>query len=225
MLRKSTIFPSDVLLCIFANFSSNQVVIFRRVSKVWLDVIDNNRAMWRILDWDQSEDQESLDQAIDLLDEKSSSTIEEVSLRDRQGQDQDHFIKVLSKSRATLKYLSLYSSISRGLSNGGSTKDVRVSLLKLASNAPRLIGLILWENSMHKTRGSLVRDSDPLTRIKLVKGDIKDGLKILCLRRVVGSDDLSGLNLSSLVSYTEPTIRDPETWHRILFRASSTLVH
>lgn len=78
---------------------------------------------------------------------------------------------------------------------------------------------------MHKTRGSLVRDSDPLTRIKLVKGDIKDGLKILCLRRVVGSDDLSGLNLSSLVSYTEPTIRDPETWHRILFRASSTLVH
>lgn len=77
--------PPEILLPIFKTLDSREMVCMMRVSKSWLEVIEENQSLWRrlILPKKEKEDEEENEwepSVLELWDQKTSSSLQEVSI-------------------------------------------------------------------------------------------------------------------------------------------------
>jgi hypothetical protein len=133
----------EILLSIFSRLDLSQVAISRRICKDFLEVIENNKLLWRDLEWIRK-NKESLRPTVDVMDEKSKSTIESVSIEEQvsktenlniEKEDLRHLIQVLHRSGETLRHLSLRLC---------DYDQIQDQALELASSCSRLQRFILW---------------------------------------------------------------------------------
>lgn len=104
----NSLVASDILLLILFYLDSCQLVICRRVCRQFLEVIDHNQLLWRSFEWIQR-DQESFRPAIiDMFDQKSGSTMEQISFNYRNNDEvAKHLMSTISRSKETLKHVYL----------------------------------------------------------------------------------------------------------------------
>jgi hypothetical protein len=205
----------EILLSIFSNFDSNEVVVFRRVCKHFLDVIDNNKTLWRIFELIQQEGDDAYpSQAIDLFDEKSGSTLEEVLIQESdinfksmlRVDTTKHLLTVLDRSKANLK------SISIKIYECDKLLD---QVLQLSKSLPRLRELVLRQRRMVIRFTSRFQNSDPSTR---------GHLRILSLPYLEGVE-FGSLLLDSLVSFGHEDMTSIIKLHSIISQFAETVVH
>ena len=99
--------PSKLLFIAFKWLDGNRVFKIRVVCKQWLEIIDENKALWQVLvlggevEWNES--------VLDLFDGKSGSTLKEVSLKVESEDDMNvnHFTTALLRSNGSLLSFSL----------------------------------------------------------------------------------------------------------------------
>lgn len=102
--------PSEVLLTIFKQFNSLEMVKILGVCKDWLEIIDDNRTLWKRLELPKRD----LDggwpalPALELFSNKTRGIFQEVSMEvDLKYEEMDPFIKTLERSKKTLRKLSI----------------------------------------------------------------------------------------------------------------------
>lgn len=82
-----------------------------RVERKWLQIIDENRALWRELILQSNEKDEEEKgwglQVLQLFDHKSNSTLKRVSMNVAKEVDSDSFVETLEKSKDTLQVLKI----------------------------------------------------------------------------------------------------------------------
>jgi len=71
----------ETLLSTFKRLTPQQVVKVREVCKQWLELVNENRALWRILEISKVRSPEEAQAVLDQYDERSGSTLEAVSVR------------------------------------------------------------------------------------------------------------------------------------------------
>lgn len=205
----------EILLKIFLNLDSHQTVMLRSVCKEFLEIIDNNKSLWRSLDWVQ-ETNGSAVKALGKFDEKSASTLKEVSIFQKYGQSDDRILKVLDRSKNTLTDLSFKIRFS-GI-------GFRLKLTELASNCHHLESLILWNSRgsslslLPKTR--LTRSS----RQPYLGTERSSNLQVLwCFDLVKNWNE--NLDVSSLVSFADESYCDSLQLRSVISNFSQTIVH
>ena len=75
---------SEMLLEFFKRLDCKERVRARVVCKEWRNIIDQNRSLWRSLDFDVDVNDEAEPKALVLFDEKSQSTLQDVSVQTTQ---------------------------------------------------------------------------------------------------------------------------------------------
>ena len=148
----------EVLLEILLNLESHQTVVMRRLSKEFLGIIDSNKSLWRSLEWTQLGEEESPLPALEMFDEKSGSTMKEVSITQPKGElPKDPLLEVLGRSRSSMTHLSLKFYIDPSFIPDQETELVT----ELASGLPCLDSIVFWPSYwlkvLPKTR--LIRNS------------------------------------------------------------------
>ena len=105
---------SDLLLAVFKNLDSQQMVKVVRVKKEWLEIIEENSSMWRKLILPKRDLGWGL-QALRVFDEKSGSKLTEISidLSLKRSEKVDELVEIVERSRETLKSLEFGISSSR----------------------------------------------------------------------------------------------------------------
>lgn len=107
--------PSEILLASFKHLNSLEMVHMMRVCKDWLEIIDENRNLWRRLVLPAKEMKEDATEErgwglslVKLFDNKSNNQLEEVSM-DIKIEDQElpTFLDLLDKSNKSLRILYL----------------------------------------------------------------------------------------------------------------------
>jgi len=73
------VLPSETLLTTFKKLGTKEVMKAIEVCKLWWKLVDENKALWRILVL-LKEELEETKSIVDYFDEKSGSTLEEISL-------------------------------------------------------------------------------------------------------------------------------------------------
>lgn len=131
-----SILSPEILLSIFLKLNSDEIVILRRISKKWLEVIDTNKSLWRELEWIEKSG-DSIEKAVEMFDQKSASTLEMVSIQ--QVKRYSHFqqpLAVIGRSRESIKSISILTH---------HPMLIIAQLLKLARSSPKLEKLVLWD--------------------------------------------------------------------------------
>lgn len=72
----------EILLSIFSDLDSTQLVISRRACQKWLEIINFNKSLWQKLSWAQRQ-HESLVNVVEMFDERSASTLREASIHSK----------------------------------------------------------------------------------------------------------------------------------------------
>lgn len=153
---------SDVLLSIFSHLDFRHRPIERAVCKDWLAVVDNNKSLWRVFEWIQKE-KESPRTIVNWFDDKSGSSLEEVSISYKPKppkppvisyyyipqhdepdyspelqEEQLHLLDVILKSSPSLRMVSI-----RMQEVKGDNEKVK----KILASSPRLNKLVFWEDA------------------------------------------------------------------------------
>lgn len=105
--------PSEILLPVFKQLTSIEMVIVLRVCKARYEVIDENKALWRRLvlpkrepGWDSS--------IAELFDRKSCSSLQEISMQvmwklKDDSKEMELLMEALERSQETLQVVQLLS--------------------------------------------------------------------------------------------------------------------
>lgn len=104
--------PHDILFSIFRCLDPYQVFNIRGTCKDWKKIIDENRTFWQTLVVERELSLDVVEPLLELYDEKSGSTLKEVSLNfagigEHKVFNFEELVKTLDKSKATPLYLSL----------------------------------------------------------------------------------------------------------------------
>jgi hypothetical protein len=96
--------PTEILLPVFKYLNSKEMVQNMRVCKEWLEVVDENKSLFRRLVLDEEGDLSVLE----LFDSKSDSQLKEVSMEVKlEKEEVPTFLNLLYKSNETLQILYL----------------------------------------------------------------------------------------------------------------------
>lgn len=205
----------EILLDIFLNLASHQTVTLRSVCKEFLEVIDNNKSLWRVLEWKQQEEECPV-QALEMFDEKSASTLREVSIFQAQGEPDDRFIEILDRSKNSLTILSFTIRFL--------TIAFRLKMIELASNCQHLESMVLWysdEDSLSLLpKTCLARSS----RQSCLGTERSRNLQVLwCFN--LAKEWNGKLDVSSLVSFADKAYYNSLQIRSFIIKFSSTLTH
>lgn len=223
--RFSALSP-DVLVPIFSSLGdSNQIVVSRRTCRKFLDVINNNRSLWRSLKWTQKGTEDPFS-AIDMFDEKSRSTMEEVSIEGSymtnwQLIDLSPLFDVLQKSSDTLVSFSFSIRLPRDAAK------IEDQVTELALSCSSLRSLVFWNQT--------TQDWLPVARLvpgikekELSSSRRETGLEVLwwscpSVHNIKGKLWTSQ-PLSSLKSFANLLLLSPEESHPLLSKFCKTIV-
>lgn len=205
----------EILLKIFLHLDSHQTVILRSVCKEFLEIIDNNKSLWRVLEWTQQEE-ESSTPALEMFDEKSGRTLKEVAIFQTQGEPDDRFIEVLDRSKNSLTDLSFKI--------GFLTTGFRLKMMELASNCHHLESLGLWCSQQDLLsllpRTHLTRSS---RQPYLGTGRSRNLQVLWCFNLM---QEWEGkLDVTSLVSFADPFYYGSLQLRSFISKFSTTLIH
>lgn len=221
----------DVSLPIFSLLDSKQLVLCRRTCKDWLDIIDSNKSLWRVLDWVQ-EDEESPGGAIDMFSLKSSNSLKSVSILERKrrttnGENphgQLHLYRTLLLSKSTLESVTLRPL--RG------TQDLA---LEIFVSSPRMKTFKWWPLT---GGGGMPRSPGELPAIRLVPfsrrvaahssgatSESRLTLLWFCSRKILRRLVSEAFKLDSLISFAYPFYVHPQDYHALASKFSKTIVH
>ncbi|MCO5556954.1 hypothetical protein L7F22_010509 [Adiantum nelumboides] len=96
----------DVLLSIFNNIDSIQVVSVKRVNKKWSEIIDDSKSLYRVLILPTKEKGWDL-KPLELFDKKSQSSLKQVSMEFDGKETREAVFEILDRSKATLHTLQI----------------------------------------------------------------------------------------------------------------------
>lgn len=212
---ESESFPAEVLLRVFRNLDSKDMVLVSRTNHQWLEIINEHRTLWRrlVLDLDKTGGQCSI---LELFDRKSDHSLREVSIQSI-GEDQESVISdILLRSRQTLSSLRL----DVGDPYGRLSESTR-ALSDLSFRLSNLVEFKLFE--VEPTRGSFGR---PNVRVRIQNEDqVAPKLRVLWIWKCdeLFTNHLGLLrNLTSLVLYQH--LENLEMW-RVLEGPAHSLKH
>jgi len=109
------VLPSETIPSTFKNLETKEVVKAREICKLWLKLVDETKTFWRILKLLEGS-LEEIQSTLDQFDEKSGSTLEEISfaVKREQSQDFNQLANTILKSNQSLQVviitLKAYSS-------------------------------------------------------------------------------------------------------------------
>lgn len=188
------------------------MVNIMRVRKEWLEIIDENKALWRRLvlpkpkpkgGWDLS-----LLSIVELFDRKSDSSLEEVSMETRLDfQEAKSIVRVLAKSKKTLRILRIKE---HDYFRRGDLAELSLKLLNL--------------------KECQIAPTFAQCQVHLVHSDSK-GAEAGDQLRILWCPDFDNLRksfshlFSNLVSLGLGTYLSPASWRKILESPSQTLRH
>lgn len=216
----------ELLLSIFMRIDSKHIVLSRRVSKEWLAIIDSNRNLWNIFDWEQKHEDQSFGSPLDLFNQTSGKTLKKVSIQLQRNvkmtkDDQKQLYQVIEDSKTTLTSLSLKVSDSA---------QSQKALISEVIKAPNMREIIFW----NPTQLSHL----PYSRISLLgsgssshSDDEQSKLKIFWISDsqvpATGYDLIKkhSPQFSSLVSFANDRTYRPDSLVKVLSHFSDTLVH
>lgn len=99
--------PSDVQLSLFKVLDSNDMVRLSRVSKTWLEVLENNDSLWKRLILSEKENGWDLS-ILELFDRKSNHSLKEISIHIKMEREElVSLYAFLIPSRKTLRFLTI----------------------------------------------------------------------------------------------------------------------
>lgn len=126
--------PSEILLSVLKRIDSREMVKFTRVSKEWLEIIGENKALWRRVVLPKREGGWELS-TLQFFDERTNSTLKEVSMElESLETNLDGFMKVLEKSKGHLRTICLYNrNFDLSPSDEESLLDLSLRLSQLSS--------------------------------------------------------------------------------------------
>ena len=109
--RIKDVLPSETLLIIFKTLETKKVVKVREVCKLWSKLVDENRAFWKILLLPERKLEEN-ESTVDQFDEKSGSTLEEISfvLKHKDFQNLEQLVRLILKSKQVLNLVDIKST-------------------------------------------------------------------------------------------------------------------
>ena len=104
------ILPSENLLAVFRRLDTREVVKIREVCKLWWELIDENRMFWRILELSLRTLEET-ESTLIQFDEKSGSTLEELSFKVKweESRNFNSLAQSILKSSQALQVLKMIS--------------------------------------------------------------------------------------------------------------------
>lgn len=210
----------EVLLHVFSQLDVCQVARARRVCKDWREIIDNNQALWRSLSWVQ-DGIESFRNALAMVEQKSKSSLESISIRERYSSQTDlpYLMEVLERCKSSLKEVSIYSREAFRISD---------QVPDLVTSLPNLISFILWDDI--SLSGPVALLSQPRERCAMTSQD-PSPVKLKQLWILNGAERLAALNsdairsLSSLVSFAQEDRVDTYLFRSVIPMFSETIVH
>lgn len=218
--------PSELLFRTFQFFDEYEFVKLREICKSWLEIIDENRSLWQVVNlareeitqYDEENDIHNVtgegknpewnEKVLKLFDDKSRSTLKEVSLKfemyeldvDKGGYQNRandwcfrEFVQVLSKSRSTLRILSIeMSNVPDAL-----LKDL---LIGFDYRTMPLVDLRLWQGqySVSSCQVKILRKSEEVGKQVTKEGIALQVLWTCCLPNLLFEPDFIPRSLVSL---------------------------
>lgn len=196
----------DVLLSIFNNIDSIQVVSVKRVNKKWSEIIDDSKSLYRVLILPTKEKGWDL-KPLELFDKKSQSSLKQVSMEFDGKETREAVFEILDRSKATLHTLQITGdrlgsseSISDIISKFPLLKDCRIS-------GPRQSIRVRSSTSTSQHQGNL------------------SPLKVLWVHDLELAPNPNLNILDDLVSLVVGKAHWAREWREILERHSQTLKH
>lgn len=125
----------------FKRLESRRVVKARVVCKIWWKLVDENKNLWRVLEL-RNRNLEENQSAIDQFDEKSRSTLEEISFEVEIKWEDRHlnFNQLAESILRSKQALRTFILSSRGIDNQAS-ESIVVLVDSLLLNVPNLVDL------------------------------------------------------------------------------------
>lgn len=208
---------SEILLAVFKNLNSARMVKVLPVCRRWLEIIDENKSLWRHLILRDRKDGSGWEPAaLILFDHKCQSTLKEVSMEVKKldAQDSDAFCQVLEKSKDTLQTMDVsdgYGFVASKLSNSFVRFPNLINCIDLYSCSEKV-------ELCERLEGE-GRDEAPFSNSSHPK------LKVLWTRFREALDTLNLPFITNLASLSMAIGITSSEWKRILKGPSRTLKH
>lgn len=191
------------------------MVKFTRVSKEWLETINETQHLWRRVVLPQRDGGWELS-TLQFFDERTNSTLEEVSMElESLESNLDGFTKVLEKSKGHLRTICLYHR------NLKLSSTVERSLLDLSLRLPQLSSFRIINSQpnrlVHLRSKKYYRNSDADANFKILWGFQRGSISKLV--------DLAPHRLENLISLQIESFMDYRELNAILRHCSKTLKH
>lgn len=211
--------PSEILISIFTRLDCLELVQKKRVCRKYLEIVEENPSLWRSLDLLKEEwnfkSPSWKPWILNLFDQKSQSSLKEVSIIVKFGQygEVESFIKTLERSKQTLETLVIVVQAEEGFYE---TAKALTELSDLTWKLPNLVHC-------------RVIDSRPTpVKLKVIstdKGPSSTELKVLWISKSVTLFHSRLHLLGNLTSLSINLDMSRTDWKRVLEVACSTLRH
>lgn len=212
--------PSDVLLNVFKQMNSKDMVLDMQVCKEWADVVDGNRSLYRRLVLPKKEGGWKLS-ILQLFDKRSESRLEEVSMEvspvNMNYTKALGLVKTLAKSKDTLRSICIYHS------DFEFSSSLKSNLVELSLKLPKITSLRIIDTPYRQPihfRSRMFPSNEMANQEDAVKFRILWGARPASLRE---SLEVSPLRLNNLVSLKVESLVDPSELNTILRQFARTL--
>lgn len=168
------------------------------------------------MDWTQQEEESPLP-ALQMFDEKSASTLREVSISQEKGNPEIRILELLDRSKNSLTNLSL---------NLYTYKTAfRLKIIEIASNSYLLESLVFWPfDEFWVSRFPKTRLTRSCSQVSL-DATRPNNLQVLwywdSFKDWKSKEDV----LSSLVSFADPGYQDPTQFHSFISNFTKSIIH